>query len=219
MTLSRTLALAFASAALLLAAGCSGGSPPEQPELDPSLAANVLEGVPSDIARTYVDFGSKVHLVGYKVEPEGVTAPGTLVKLTLYWQPQVRLGRGWRLFTHVLDDRDRQIANLDNVGPLRKLEGAGPAEHQTLGPSEWQPGKIYVDEQTFQVPGDTRSTELTFAVGVWRGNTRLPILSGRADRQNRAIVAHLVTGLRPPPPAPKASTSAAPAPPVAPAPR
>lgn len=200
---TRSLGRAAIAALLVLAAGCAGKPAPEPPKVDPSLAANVLDAVPSDIQRTYIDFEGKVHLVGYKLEPTGIAQPGSQVKLTLFWQPVQRLGPGWRLFTHVLDDHRRQIANLDNVGPLRKLEGAGTEEHQVLGPSEWQPGKVYVDEQTFDVPKETRSPEITIAVGIWRGGTRLPVLSGPSDGQNSAVVAHLPTGLQPPPPVAK----------------
>lgn len=189
----------LALAAFLLAAGCTGKPAPEPPKVDPALASNVLDSVPSDIESTYIDFDGKVHLVGYKLEPADVAPPGTTVKFSLFWQPMQQLGQDWRLFTHVLDDRQHQIANIDNVGPLRKLEGEGAAQHQVLGPGAWQPGKVYVDDQTFDVPKDTRSPEVTITVGIWRGDTRLPILSGPSDGQNRAVVAHVSTGVQPAP--------------------
>ncbi len=218
---TRRLGRGAAVALLVLASGCAGRTAPEPPKVDPALAENVLDAVPSDIQRTFIDFEGKVHLVGYKLEPARVATLGSQVKVTLFWQPVQKLEFGWRLFTHIVDDNQRQIANLDDVGPLRKLEGDGAAQHQVLGPSQWQPGKIYVDEQTFEVPKDTRSTGITIMVGIWRpeagvvevdvdgstkpqvvtgGGTRLPIVSGTSDGHNSAVVAHLSTGLAPAPP-------------------
>ncbi len=178
-----------------LAAGC-GKAPAkhEPPKIDPSLQANVLDAVPTDIQhRLFIDFGGKVHLLGYNIDPAGVVAPGHKFKLTMYWQPVSQLGPGWRLFTHILDTRGRLIGNDDNVGPLRKITD----KHQALPPGDWQRGKVYVDEQEIEVPAKTESPEITVAVGIWRGSTRLDVLSGPSDGQNRALVAHVKTGLAP----------------------
>lgn len=186
-----------------LAAGC--GKPPAKhkpAKVEPALRANVLDGVPSDIQhRLFIDFGGKVHLLGYSVQPDGVVAPGKKFKLTLYWQPIAKLGPGWKLFTHILDTRGRLIGNDDNVGPLRELQG----KDQALSPSKWQRGKVYVDEQEIEVPAKVESPSILVTVGIWRGGTRLDVLSGPSDGQNRAIIAHIKTGLVPPKPVPKKS--------------
>ena len=36
--------------------------------------------------RLFVDFEGKVHLIGYDVEPKSAAAPGSTLKLTLYWR-------------------------------------------------------------------------------------------------------------------------------------
>ncbi len=197
---SRTLAAGCLLGALV--AGC-GKAPAqrEPPKVDPSLQGNVLGAVPSDIQhRLFVDFGGKVHLLGYNIEPKGVVAPGQKFKLTMFWQPVARLGPGWQLFTHILDARGQTIANDDNEGPLRKLDG----KTQALPPSNWQPGKVYVDEQEIEVPDKTNSPEVIVTVGVWRdGGLRLDVLSGQSDGTNRAIIVHVKTGLVPPKPVTK----------------
>lgn len=194
----------------VLAAGCAETSAPAPRETPANLAAYVLDAVPSDVAHPLsVDFDGKVQIVGYSLEPEGPVAPGGKVHLTLYWKCHSRIAPGWSLFTHLLDPRGRLAANRDDVGPLRTSTGDG----QALGPGAWEPGKVYVDEQDLEIPANVE--EVTIAVGVWRNfNTvigtdggkavtegrglRLPILGGATDGQNRAVIAHVVTGWKAP---------------------
>lgn len=202
---------------LLLALGIAACSrpaaPTEQVPPDPALEAHALESVPTDIAhRTYVDFEGKVQLIGYALDPEDAAGPGKRMKLTLYWQSSAPLGPGWSLFTHVLDNEGRQIKNADNDGPLRKLvPSGGDKQRQALPPSLWVPGKIYVDENEFDLPADLKASEITLAVGIWREDkrrladggleflthSRLAIISGPSDGNDRAIVAHVKTAVVP----------------------
>jgi hypothetical protein len=196
---------AILGAALVMA--CAKQQPPaEQKELDPALQAHVLESVPRDVPnRMFLDFEGKVHLIGYALEPADQASPGTQMKLTLYWQSVARLGEGWSLFTHVLAPNGTQLANVDNVGVLRQVQAVGGEQRQALPPSDWQPGKVYVDEQAFEMPRAVTVPEVTIAVGIWREKARLDVLSGPSDGQNRGIVAHVRTGVTSP--APKAPRS------------
>lgn len=188
------------AAVLVSGLGCnSTEQAPKAQELEPSLHAYVLDAVPSDVDnRTFVDFGGKVHLVGYKVEPQGIVRPGESFKTTLYWRSVSPLSPGWGLFTHLTSPRGR-VDNPDNVGPLRD----NASGEQALPPSRWQPGKVYVDEQSLTMPRNIVDPVVTVTVGVWKGNARLDILSGRADADQRAIVAHIRTGLVAPKPVAK----------------
>jgi hypothetical protein len=191
-----------------LAAACGKSPAPEAVAVDPALDAYVLDSVPTDIEnRTFIDFGGKLHLIGYALEPKRVAGPGAKLKLKLYWQKVGPLEPGWNLFTHVLDDRGTQRKNADNDGPLRRLTtGADGKPTQALGPSRWQTGKVYVDEQEIDLPTELRTREVTIVVGAWtdRGaaqknlsSHRLSVISGPSDGRNRGIVAHLKTGLKP----------------------
>ena len=102
----------------------------------------------TSLGKLAISFDNKVELVGYKVQPPGAVKPGQKVTVTMYWKPVKKLEEGWNLFTHVLDGSGERILNLDNVGPLREWRESG----QVLGPSNWEPGKIYADEQGFTVP-------------------------------------------------------------------
>jgi hypothetical protein len=205
------LALIAASAA------CSRAS--EKAEAPgPELASYVLSDVPKDIEHsTFIDFGGKVHLVGYNLEPKGVASPGSKVKLTLFWRSHQRLGPGWSLFTHLVAP-GVPPENIDKAGPLRKLVSAGAgAPRQALGPSLWEPGRVYVDELEFDVPKNVDAPEVTVLAGLWQelpapesdeagSNTadagelsqpdvRLQVLSGPSDGSERGVVAHIRTGL------------------------
>src|SRR5262249_10186195 len=69
--------------------------------------------------------------------------------------------------------------------------------HQALWPSAWEKGKVYVDEQSFRIPDDTASPEITIATGIWKGDARLRVVGGPADAENRGIVARRKTGTEP----------------------
>lgn len=160
-----------------------------------ALAKYVLTSAPGDVGtKLNADFDGKITLLGAKVEPKGVAAPGSKLKVTMYWQVKQPLGEeGWNLFTHVLDGSGERILNVDNVGPLRQLEG----NHQVLWPSAWEAGKVYVDEQEFTVPASVKTTKLQITTGIWKDTSRVPIKSGPKDAHNRAIVATLSTGVKP----------------------
>jgi hypothetical protein len=200
----------------LFAASCAKTPAEPPPPVDQNLKQYVLKDVPTDIpTRTFVDFGGKIHLIGYQIEPLEAK-PGSSLKLVFYWRSIARLGPNWQLFTHLLDGSTYH--NFDNVGPLRQLK-PGPlgGQIQALAHSRWQPGKVYVDEQTIEIPKNVSSPEVTLAIGVWREvraqaatgdaaaaepesplHLRLDILSGASDGKNRAIVAHLKTGVEKP---------------------
>jgi hypothetical protein len=165
----------------------------EEP-LPAALDSHVLDAVPADIEnRTFIDFEGKVHIVGWSIEPKGVVRPGDSVKLTIYWRLAAKLGKNWKLFTHLVDGNGKRLGggNLDNVGPLRQ----GSGEDQALPPSKWQLGKVYVDTQEFQIPRDARTPLVSITVGVWKDQYRLDVISGPHDTEKRAIIATVPTGV------------------------
>ena len=83
----------------LLALGTSSCRAEEKPEKPGAeFAGYVLSDVPKDVENPmFIDFGGKVHLVGYNIEPKGIVTPGSKVKLTLFWRSHQRLGPGWRV--------------------------------------------------------------------------------------------------------------------------
>lgn len=139
-----------------------------------------------------VDFDGRVELVGAKVEPTHGIRPGSRVELTLYWRSLASVPRGYRLFTHVLDEAGERILNLDGNGPLRKTSAGKPI----LPPSAWRPGKVYVDKQAFSVPLTLRTDSISILAGLFRDSERLPVKRG-ASSSDRAVVSKLAV-TRPP---------------------
>ena len=156
------------------------------------LKAQILDAVPADAKKVDINFENKVHVVGYKAEPELAPA-GTKVKRHHYWRCDDPVEEGWQLFTHVQHEGYDKPENLDANGPLRELKG----NHQVLGPDRWERGKIYADEQTFTMPADLRGPDTMVYVGIWKGDARLRIISGPNDGDNRAIIAKIKTGVAP----------------------
>jgi hypothetical protein len=202
---------------LALSTVACGQTSAPPPPLDPALARYVLDDVPTDIPhKAFFDFEGKVHLLGYAIAPEGEAKPGSTVKVTLYWKSVSPLRGGWQLFTH-LTNRGRLVKNLDGNGPLREMTTVNGRDIQKLAPAFWQPGHVYVDEQSFEVPSDTDAPELTFTVGIWQDGAwvkkpaaepsaaqkpelpgaRLGVLSGASDGESRAVVVRIPTGVAP----------------------
>ena len=174
--------------------GCVGGSKGLSSEDKEKLQPYILDTAPADIPHKLdVNFENKLHLIGYKFEPE-TAHPGQDAKLTYYWRCDDTLEDGWLLFTHTKDVGTGKMGNLDFVGPLREERNG---THQVLGPEKWEKGKVYVDEQTYKVPAEVTGAEVTVLVGVWKGDARLRIVSGPNDGDNSAIVGSLNTGLSP----------------------
>ena len=186
-----------------LAVGCtSPGTTADEKKPDASLQQYILDRLPKTVTHeTYLDFGGKVQLLGYDISPADVAAPGSKISATLYWQRTGSLDEGWKLFTHLLDAKGRQIGQFDKSGPLR----AGADDNtQALGPSDWQVGKIYVDKIELEVPRRVtqddkqvalRTGTVTVAVGVWKEAARLDVLGGNSDARRRGFVTSLSTGL------------------------
>lgn len=182
-----------AFAALVIGAsafGCVGGSK-SAPVNKEALKQYVLSVTPADIPnKLNTVFEGKAKLLGYRVTPaDKKVKPGSQVTITMYWEALDKIDDGWNLFTHVVDGNSQRMLNLDNVGPIRQWADS----RQALGPSQWEKGKIYVDEQTFTLPDKLDTPTVVFTTGIWKGDARLKVVSGDADRENRAIVVRFET--------------------------
>jgi hypothetical protein len=186
---------AFHTTAILLGvalAACVGGSTDTSEKDKERLKAYVLDKAPEEIPnKLNINFDDQVTLIGQRIEPAGVVRPGQKVKLTMYWRADKKVADGWNLFTHVLDGSGDRILNIDNVGPLREWRET----RQALPPPLWEPGKTYVDEQEFILPGNVKTDKIQVVVGIWKDSDRLKIKAGPRDRENRGIVANIPTGV------------------------
>ncbi|CAN5156750.1 hypothetical protein BH09MYX1_BH09MYX1_57460 [soil metagenome] len=175
-------------------AGCVGGKKGPSAEDKEKLKPYIVDVAPADAKPVDVNFENKMHIVGFKTDPE-IAKPNTEVKITYVWRCDAALDDGWLLYTHVLDEVSSHQDNLDWNGPLREKREDGT---QILPPSKWEKGKFYLDEQTYKVPEWVTGPELVFTIGIWKGDARLRILTGANDGDNGATF-RVKTGLTPPP--------------------
>ena len=190
----RSIGLGLVAAAFAFQAiACVGGSKGLSSEDKDRLKPYILDSAPADMQhKTDINFENKVHLIGYKFDPE-TAKPGADVKITYWWRCDDTLDEGWSLFTHLHDDASDKSDNLDWNGPLRENRN----NKQLLGPDKWEKGKVYVDEQTYKMPDWVKGPDLTIMVGIWKGDARLRIITGPNDGDNRAVVGKIKTGLAP----------------------
>lgn len=175
--------------ALVASAACTPTEKP--PEGTADFAQFIVPALPEGAHQTLIDFGGKVHVVGYQVSPEGAVRPSQPLTVKLYWQRVGALEPGWGLFTHLEDDNRRQLRNFDREGTFRGKVGAAPAGLALL-----ELGKLYADEQTLEMPkGEELSPRVSLVVGVWNHDMRLPVLSGGTNGHDAALIAGFSTGV------------------------
>ena len=216
----RTHALAV-GLLLLTAVGCAqpaAKEDQEQPELGPELQALVLDQAPSDVPNpTFFDFGGKVALVGYALEPARLAAPGSKLTLKLFWRSMSELGEGYRVYTELVTPGGKRFP----------VEGTGPVRQGALKPDIWEPGKIYIDELDITVPEELDAPRFSIVVGLKTapvaaeesaeatkagakageakdepsagnfGEVYLSVVSGLSDAKHGGVVATLETGVVP----------------------
>jgi len=129
-----------------------------------------------------INFENMVHLVATRIDPEHASH-GDHVKLTFTWRCDAAPGDGWQLFTHLYDAKSNKTDNLDYAGPLREPDARS---RQRMGPERWEAGQTYIDKQTYRIP-DWVTGPLIVYVGVWRADTRMHVVAGPNDGENRGI--------------------------------
>ncbi len=118
-----------------------------------------------------VDLGldNGVRLQGYRLSG-WTAAPGDTVALTLVWQAQTPPSGRWKVFTHLLDDRQQVVAQRDAEpdGGLRPT-------------TSWQPGETVEDRYGLAIPAGLRSGSYTLEVGMYQENGRRAVFEGVGD--------------------------------------
>ncbi|HVY31821.1 MAG TPA: carbohydrate-binding family 9-like protein [Polyangiaceae bacterium] len=166
-------------------------------KLPPGLEGLELPSAPANLPIPLgIELGQSVELVGAKVTPTAGLKPSSRVEVTLYWRKVGSVEKGYRLFTHIMDEAGERLINLDTVGLLRKTNGDVPL----LPPSDWREGKVYVDQFAFWVPSTLRTDSISIVCGLYRGQERLPVTRdarGGATASDRIRVTQLLVQ-RPP---------------------
>ena len=140
------------------------------------LADTVLFQAPPIATPLLVNFDDKVHLLGYKLDlPHGDrVGQGEHFEITWYFQVLRSVPGNYRIFVHVDAPGTRIGGDHDPV------EGKYPMRL-------WSPGDVIVDKQRIDVPANSPSGAYTIYMGLYSGDTRLPIKEGPHDPVDRAI--------------------------------
>lgn len=157
----------------------------------PRSATTVTISHPQEVA-----FQDAIRLLGYDLEPT-TARPGEAIQLTLYWQTRRPALRGWTVFTHLLDAREKIHAQHDAIPD----GGHRPT-------TTWAPGETIVDRHTLVVQPDAPPGVERLEVGLYDAATGQRLKT--ADGGDRALLDQSVNvlgaesrGSGEPPPTPK----------------
>ncbi len=101
------------------------------------------------------DLADKVALVGYDLDRTTVK-PGGALKLTLYWRALGEMDRDYTVFTHLVDEEGRIIAQDDS----QPLGGYYPT-------SLWEEGEVIRDSYVLTLREDVPEGEYRIEVGMY----------------------------------------------------
>jgi hypothetical protein len=131
---------------------------------------------PRPARKLRASFEGKVELCGLDL-PSEVTRGGSL-PITLYFKVLQQPPPGYKIFLH-FEGPGRFLGDHD------PLEGRLPTEH-------WYPGTYLVDPHRVDLPLLTTAGGVyQVYMGLWRGTSRLAVVSGPSDGQNRVRLGRL----------------------------
>ncbi len=127
------------------------------------------------------DFGGKVRLMGYDLEPLEAEA-GQALEVTLYWQQLSELERPYSAFVHLVDGDWRMWAQAD-----------GPPGGEGRGGSGWGDGHLLKDHRRLQLAPDLSAGPYRIEVGVYATDTleRLDV-RGRSELPDRLLTVPVI---------------------------
>ena len=122
--------------------------------------------------------GPAIELLGYDLTPE-VARPGGALRLTLYWRAKAEINQTFTVFTQLLNDAPRVVAQHD----------APPANGQrpTGG---WRVGEVVKDEHRIELPTGVDPGSYTVQIGMYDATTmaRLPLSASDKRVQDNALM-------------------------------
>jgi hypothetical protein len=136
-----------------------------------------------------------IHLMGYALRdsqgravPQLGVRPGEVVRLTLYWQAEARVGRDYVVFCHVLDATGWMRGQQDN----QPRQGTFPTR-------AWVAGEWVVDIYRFPVAVEAPPGEAVVEVGMYdpADGTRVQVSGRDADPEHRRVVLRGVVRMYP----------------------
>ncbi|RLC75624.1 MAG: hypothetical protein DRI81_11700 [Chloroflexi bacterium] len=144
----------------------------------PPLKTELLQD--GDVHRIEAQLGNHVHLRGYRLSSDELSA-GDVLTVTLLWQSDSRLSAEYHIFAHLLDGGGQLAAQHDGA--------PGGGERPTWS---WRNGEIIQDEHVLIADRDLPAGEYTLSVGMYDLSTgvRLPAVDSNGERlpENRILL-------------------------------
>ncbi len=123
------------------------------------------------------NLGDKVMLISCELNGSDFH-PGDIVQVTLTWQVIARFAQSYTVFIHITD-RDGHIITQRDAPPLG---GSRPT-------NTWKPGEKLLDLYTLTLPAKTPPGDYWVRVGMYRGDTRLPVVDpGLVEAEDNALI-------------------------------
>jgi hypothetical protein len=120
------------------------------------------------------NFDDKVRYVGYDIDayPDGSVGAWQKVTVTHYWQCTAKIAGDYQVFVHIDGMGDRINGDHDPAGGIYSTR-------------YWRPGDYVVDRQEIRIPFHVRPARDPSAyrmlVGLFRGESRMPLKAGEGD--------------------------------------
>ncbi|MBI5502216.1 MAG: hypothetical protein HY907_18375 [Deltaproteobacteria bacterium] len=151
-------------------------SDPEPGEANRSPLARVilLEPPTPQYSILESNFDNKVRYLGYDITsyPDGTVAAFDNVTITHYWECLKAITGDYEVFVHIDGMGDR--INGDH----EPAEGLYPTRY-------WRPGDVIIDRQQLRIPffarPSVRPDAYTMYVGLFRGESRMPLVDGEGN--------------------------------------
>lgn len=172
------------SADMVLAATSSiSGHTNQNPLVD-----RVLSTAPESIQHPlHVVFDEgKLELLGYDLRTP-TTAPlraGDTIELTWYFRVPKRLYTDYSVFVHIDWEQGLSAAPTGTRGTTR-IHGDHKPVDGLLPVHLWTAGDVIVDKHQVQLAPSAKAGQYRIWMGLFRGETRLPVTSGAADDDDR----------------------------------
>jgi mannosyltransferase len=111
-------------------------------------------------------FDNGITLVGYRVTTRAL-APGETLGLSLVWRAETTPAERWTVFTHLVDERPKVVAQRDS----EPNDGLRPT-------TTWRAGGVVEDNYGITLPPELAPGRYAIEVGLYRGDVRARLPDG-----------------------------------------
>jgi hypothetical protein len=138
----------------------------------------IFDATPSNMKPIGAEFGRKVKLLGYTMDPEE-PRQADRVKVTFYWQALAPLAEDYEVFIH----GDAIGGNAPRIhGDHYPAEGKYPTD-------VWRENEVVADPFAIWIPAGYGPKQLGIYAGLYKENYRMPLTNkgvANSDNENRS---------------------------------